>query len=194
MTIVRRAAMLSLLAGGSAAAHAQESTPMYRRAFEGDSWISRFTKSSRGLVAHVPQRNDSSYVYSPATRRSRPAGVEGFEMIWAPAGDRLAFVRGNATRWRWQVFSLPVDPTTGRATGPVQRVSTEYGWAPRYSPDGGSLVHMTGLEERDSTCLIAVVPAGASGCSSRATSPSARPSARSPAASRWIRSGTVRTP
>ena len=53
---------------------------------------------------------------------------------WFPTSDRIAF---QSTRLdETMIMTLAIDPETGRATGPAQRVTLAGGASPRVSPDG----------------------------------------------------------
>ena len=63
----------------------------------------------------------------------------------SPQGDRLAFSRSSEDGTGDFVWTMPIDPKTGMATGQAQRVSlrpTTSG--PKFSPDGKMLVFRAG--------------------------------------------------
>jgi len=55
-------------------------------------------------------------------------------VAWFPTSDRIAFqsTQGDDV----MIMTLSIDPATGRATGPAQRITLESGSGPRVSPDG----------------------------------------------------------
>lgn len=57
----------------------------------------------------------------------------------SPVGDRIAFARYAEDGENSFIASLPIDPETGQAKGPAQRVSISLGDEPSFSPDGNRL-------------------------------------------------------
>ncbi|MEP6835659.1 MAG: hypothetical protein ABJB74_19890 [Gemmatimonas sp.] len=85
---------------------------------------------------------DTIRVYNRATKTSRDLLSGGYSYIAAsPQGDRLVLLRlgedakPNSRPPRY-VWTLPVNPATGAATGEPRRVSLIPAEAPRISPDG----------------------------------------------------------
>ena len=95
---------------------------------------------------------DGIFAYDLASKRSRlvTRGFDG-ELGMSPAGDRVAYDHESSFIW-----STPIDPTTGAATGPAQRVTVREGDEPSFSPDG-KLIAFEGFGGR-TTNLLAVVP------------------------------------
>ncbi len=58
---------------------------------------------------------------------------------WSPRGDHLAFGRWDEEAQTYFIWTLPIDPATGRATGEARRVSVSSGDVVAFSPDGGSI-------------------------------------------------------
>jgi len=75
--------------------------------------------------------------YDPATKQSTliVTGFDG-ELSISPAGDRIAYSRLSDEENTDRIWSVPIDPTTGAATGPGQRISLSFGDTPSFSPDG----------------------------------------------------------
>jgi dipeptidyl aminopeptidase/acylaminoacyl peptidase len=89
----------------------------------------------QGNQAHAA--DDSIFAYDLASKRSTlvTRGFSG-ELAMSRQGDRLAFdhdVEGSKIEAIW---SIPINPATGAATGPAQRVSLGSGGTPSFSPDG----------------------------------------------------------
>ena len=84
--------------------------------------------------------------------------TRGFEgnLRLSTAGDRIAFFRPSEDRKTYFVWGMPIDPATGLAAGPAQRVTVTPGDTPGFSPDGTLLSF--GILTGDSNDL-AVVPA-----------------------------------
>ena len=95
---------------------------------------------------------DGIFAYDLASKRSRlvTRGFDG-ELGMSPAGDRVAYDHESSFIW-----STPIDPTTGAATGPAQRVTVREGDEATFSPDG-KLIAFEGFGGRTKN-LLAVVP------------------------------------
>ena len=80
---------------------------------------------------------DSVVAYDLTTKRKTLVTRDWFDVIrLSPAGDRIAYGhRGEDGRGEW-IWSMPIDPSTGAAAGPAQRVTTIQGDYPSFSPDG----------------------------------------------------------
>jgi Tol biopolymer transport system component len=92
---------------------------------------------------------DSTFAYDMSTRRGTPLGTNMYPQAISPQGDRFAFVRRSEDGRGNFVWTMPVDPRTGRGTGPAQRVSLRgEGFANtlsvRFSPDGRTIVYRAG--------------------------------------------------
>ena len=93
------------------------------------------------------QDSTQLYVYDRATRRSSrvlddvKAARPGIAV--SPAGDRLAFTRTTEGGGDQQLWSVPLDPTSGLAAGAPRRVSVLFAYAPAFSPDGKSIAFAT---------------------------------------------------
>lgn len=78
--------------------------------------------------------------------------------VWFPSGDRIAFLSdrpsapGNPQSY---VMVLPLDPRTGRATGPPRQVTLEPASRFAVSPDGQSITYST---RRDTVFTLMVIP------------------------------------
>jgi Tol biopolymer transport system component len=79
-------------------------------------------------------------------------GFDG-QLSISPAGDRIAFPRISEER-EDVIWSMALDPATGRATGQAQRVSLSPGDTPSFSPDGQRIAFVLYKSHE-----LAVVPA-----------------------------------
>jgi dipeptidyl aminopeptidase/acylaminoacyl peptidase len=93
--------------------------------------------------------------YDLVTKRSTFITSVGDEVAVSPAGDRIAFSRASETGDDF-IWSMPIDPVTGAASGPAQRVSLNAGDTPSFSPDG-KLIAFCLYSQNGNT--LAVVPA-----------------------------------
>ncbi|HEY6825209.1 MAG TPA: hypothetical protein VI259_00040, partial [Gemmatimonadaceae bacterium] len=99
---------------------------------------------------------DSLWIYDISTKQSRlvakTPGSYNFHL--SPKGDHVAFVRGDEKNDHEWIWSMPLDPTTGLAKGPAQRLSVTEGDFPRYSPDGKSLAFAADDSARQNLVVI----------------------------------------
>jgi Tol biopolymer transport system component len=85
---------------------------------------------------------DTTFAYDVATKRSTPLGTNVLPESVSPQGDRLAFSRspegasGTLVTFLW---TMPINPRTGLATGPPQRVSLRPSGYASFSRDGKML-------------------------------------------------------
>ena len=102
---------------------------------------------------------DSVVAYDLTTKRKALVTRDWFDVIrLSPAGDRIAYGhRGDDGHGEW-IWSMPIDPKTGAAAGPAQRVTTIQSEYPSFSPDGRLIAFNTnpsGVGGQD----LGVVPA-----------------------------------
>ncbi len=76
-----------------------------------------------------------------------------------PRGDRIAYDHDSEDRKSGFIWSIPINPTTGAATGPAQRVSVREGDESSFSPDGKLLAFEAFEGSPHTKHLLAVVPA-----------------------------------
>jgi len=102
---------------------------------EGKDWNDVFADVGRSRI-YYQTTDDSLWLYDlRAKRASAIAHFPSWDFRVSQSGDRLAFVRPDDGRHTW-IWTLPLDPKTGLATGPVRRLSMSEGDSPEYSPDG----------------------------------------------------------
>jgi len=137
---------LGFLLAGPPALQAQEEIPQvearYTRVFGSDTvrvvWQElspdgRWIAYSRAVGA---EKTDGIWLVS--TDGGEPTqlttGTWDVHVAWFPTSDRIAFqsTRVDDT----MVMTLSIDPSTGRADGPAQRITLESGSGPLVSPDG----------------------------------------------------------
>jgi Tol biopolymer transport system component len=107
---------------------------------------------------YVTQDLNELWMFDRATsRRTRIATGEMWDPAVSPAGDRIAFARsGEGTNVpNEHIWAIPLDPSTGLASGPARRVSTSMGHQPQFSPDGRQIAFAGDLPQDN----ITVVPA-----------------------------------
>ena len=109
------------------------------------------------LYATYDSVTGSIFAYDVASKRSTLV-TRGFDgnLSLSRAGDRIAYDHESEDRKDDFIWSIPIDPTTGAAAGPAQRVTMGKGNTPSISPDG-KLIAFEG--HRSSTRSdLAVVP------------------------------------
>lgn len=84
--------------------------------------------------------NDSIVSYELTSKRMTFL-TRGFysNLRVSPVGNRIAFAQYSEDGENSFIASLPIDPETGQAKGPAQRVSLSLGDEPSFSPDGNRL-------------------------------------------------------
>ena len=108
---------------------------------------------------YVARIEDSTFVYDIATKRHTLLGTNMLPASVSPLGDRLAFTRASEDRTEEFVWTMPIDPQTGLATGQAQRVSLRpTRRRPVFSPDGKMLAFYAGPRP-DGTFDTTIVPA-----------------------------------
>jgi Tol biopolymer transport system component len=77
------------------------------------------------------------YVFDRSTRTTTHVATGQFgDITWSPRGDRLAFIRKSEKMDVTHIWTVAVDPRTGKLTGAPRRVSDRAGDFPGFSPDG----------------------------------------------------------
>jgi Tol biopolymer transport system component len=133
---------------------------------EGDVSGSVLLPSGRTLIYTVangdqssPKVTDSAFTYEIATKRRTPLGTNMRRLSVSPRGDRLAFGRPPEDGTGFFLWTMPIDPKTGSATGQAQRVSLKpMGRRAYFSPDGNSLAFYAGPRP-DGKWDLTLVPA-----------------------------------
>jgi Tol biopolymer transport system component len=87
--------------------------------------------------AYVVTPSGELWFYDRAHNSGKLAPGPVWGLSLAPSGTALAFVRGGVKATDRTVWLLPLDPRTGRPSGPEHRVSPGAGDVPAVSPDGG---------------------------------------------------------
>jgi len=95
--------------------------------------------SDRDTNRGRPRAEDSTFTYDIATKRSTLLGTNMLGQKVSPQGDRFAFIRSSEDG-RSFVWTMPIDPETGIATGQAQRVGLQPGAGGAFSPDGRMLL------------------------------------------------------
>jgi Tol biopolymer transport system component len=113
--------------------------------------------SGRALIYTV---QDSTFSYEIATKHRTLLGTDMSPESVSPQGDRFAFSRSAEDRTGAFLWTMPIDPGTGVATGPAHQVSlrpTDDERA-RFSPDG-KLIAFNAGPRPDGTWDVSLVPA-----------------------------------
>src|SRR5687767_7549909 len=99
------------------------------------------TESPNGrFLLLVASAADSLVMHDKQTQQRWSLGTRGYFAVFSKAGDRIAFELAESGKGL-HVWTLPIDPATGRARGAPQRVSLHEGSRqPSFSPDGKSIV------------------------------------------------------
>jgi Tol biopolymer transport system component len=95
--------------------------------------------SDRNTNRGRPRAEDSTFAYDIATKRSTLLGTNMLGQKVSPQGDRFAFIRSSEDG-RSFLWTMPIDPETGIATGQAQRVGLQPGAGGAFSPDGRMLL------------------------------------------------------
>jgi Tol biopolymer transport system component len=99
-----------------------------------------YTPFTDGATMNQPRGGDSTFVYDIAAKHPTLLGTNMLATSVSPQGDRLAFKRASEDGSGISVWTMPIDPKTGLATGQAQRVSLRpNSGASRFSPDGKTL-------------------------------------------------------
>ena len=100
---------------------------------------------------------DTTFTYDIVARRRTKLGTAIIPEHVSPQGDRLAFSRSSGDQDGASLWTMPIDPMTGTATGPAQLVSLRGGRA-RFSPDSHMLAFRA-WPQPDGTFNVVLVPA-----------------------------------
>lgn len=76
---------------------------------------------------------------------------------WSPRGDMIAYTRAGDDGSKDYVWVIPVDPNTGKARGPAQRVTVGAGYSPSFSLDGRFLAYC--VYDSAETSHLSIMPA-----------------------------------
>jgi len=106
----------------------------------------------------IYQVGDSTFTYDLITKQRTLLGTDMSPESLSPQGDRFAFSRSSEDHKERFLWTLPIDPTTGAATGPALRVSAQKASHLRFSPDGRMLVFTAG-PRADNTWDVTLVAA-----------------------------------
>ncbi len=82
-------------------------------------------------------------IHNRDTKARWSLGISGGQAVWSPQGDRIAFVSREGGQLA-QVWSMPMNATSGKPTGAAQRITVNSGERPDFSPDGKSVVFVRG--------------------------------------------------
>jgi len=93
-----------------------------------------------------PRVDGSTFAYDVATKRRTLLGTDMRPAAVSPRGDRLAFTRSSENPTGFFLWTMPINPKTGIATGQAQRVSLRPVQRNRasFSPDGKMLAFKSG--------------------------------------------------
>lgn len=154
-----------LLLGGVLAAAVLQSSPAAaqstttRLLFERTGiQVTAMQPTTDGRRVYYVEHGDELWLYDVGSGESRhvATGQMGALMV-SRQGDRLAFTRRAEGAPEEYIWTMPLDPATGLASGPAQRVSLVRSLFPAFSPDGRSIAY-TAVEPGNGRRL-AVIPA-----------------------------------
>ncbi len=145
---------------------APQATVRELAAIEGNVWEWVLLPSRGALIytsdtssSPLDNADNSTFIYDVATKRRTLLGSNMLQHSVSPQGDRLAFSRSSEDGSGNLVWTMPIDPKTGAATGSAQRVSLRpTRRRPVFSPDGTMLAFTAGPRP-DGTWDLALVPA-----------------------------------
>ena len=103
---------------------------------------------------------DSIFAYDLAAKH-RSLVTSGFDgnLSVSRAGDRIAYAHESEDGKDDFIWAMRIDPGSGTAVGPAQRVSTSKGVRPSFSPDGKSIA-FAAYDTASSSALTVVPTAG----------------------------------
>jgi Tol biopolymer transport system component len=100
------------------------------------------------------------WLYDPNSKRStRIADGQMGNLAISPSGDQMVFFRSVEDTKTTMIWTLPLDPKTGAASGPARRLALNSGDQPRFSPDGKWVAYAVYDSVRTATQHVAIVPA-----------------------------------
>ena len=102
------------------------------------------------IILYSVDDNDTThaiFAYDLASRRSTlvTGHVSSGSLSVSPAGDRIAFDHVGETPGTYFVATMPINPATGAAAGPAQRLSVGTNAAPNFSPDGKLIAYTSAV-------------------------------------------------
>jgi Tol biopolymer transport system component len=154
--------LVAPIAGRAQAPKAQAPQATVRELATIDGDVKGFLRLPNGriLIYAVGSGDGSTFVYDIATKRSTLLGTDMYPAGVSPQGDRFAFLRSSEDHKERFLWTMPIDPKTGIATGQAQRVSLRPVGSGNamFSPDGKMLAYRPGARS-DGTWDIALVSA-----------------------------------
>jgi len=108
------------------------------------------------LIAYTVMSELRVFDVAKKTSISVSKGPVDALLSWSSTGDAIAFIRDRDSDYQGYIWSLPVNPATGAAKGPAQRVTmSKVDDSGVFSSDGKSLAFFTDTQGR----RLVVVPA-----------------------------------
>lgn len=154
--------MLTPATGGTQASMTPIPRATVREVATVDGYVDSFARLPNGRVV-LYAVNDSTFAHDVASKRRTLLGTDMVIGSVSPQGDRLVFTRraedGSGTQRLW---TIPINPQTGIATGAEQLVSPRpKRGTPKFSPDG-RLIAFWGLSATQSGSfdLLLIPPTG----------------------------------
>lgn len=144
-----------------------EPEPRYTRIYGSDTvyvWHAALSPDGRWVAFSITEDGEAANLWIVPAQGGEPRRLTSRRHLdtwplWFPAGDRIAFVSNRPERLGrsgMYLMTLPLDPRTGRGTGPVRQVSLEQiGRDPALSPDGRWFAYRTAWDSRQ----LKVLPA-----------------------------------
>jgi Tol biopolymer transport system component len=101
------------------------------------------------LIAYTTMGELRVFDIAKQTSKTIATGPVADLLSWAPTGDAIAFVRERDADFSGYLWSIPLDPATGEAKGPAQRVSvTKIDDSGKFAPDGKSIAFVSAPADR----------------------------------------------
>ncbi len=154
------AALLTPVAGGAQAQTDQAPRATVRELATVEGYVDGFVRLPEGRTV-IYSVNDSTFAHDVATTRRTFMGTDMVPASVSSQGDRLAFARRAEDGIGLRLWTLPIDPRTGTATGQAQLVSQRpltRGSRARFSPDGRMLAFSSVHAPAARTADVVVVP------------------------------------
>ncbi|MDB4873921.1 MAG: amidohydrolase family protein [Gemmatimonadetes bacterium] len=99
--------------------------------------VTQFALTADARRVYYGDSTRAIWLYDRSDKSSvRLAGGENSDLVVAPSGNALAYVKRDASSADQHIWILPLDGRTGVASGAERRASARQGDAPAFSPDG----------------------------------------------------------
>jgi Tol biopolymer transport system component len=154
------AALVAPVASGAQTPNPPAPRAAVRQLVTIDGYLDGFVRLPSGRIV-IYAVHDSTFAYDVGSKRRTLLGLDMVPGSVSPRGDRLAFSRTSEDRHGLRLWTMPIDPVTGAATGHAQIVSqrrTDHALRPRFSPDGQTLAFLGASARLPEVWDLTVVP------------------------------------